>query len=120
MEQAITATWAELLAAAVVVAIIAVGVIWALIGIYFNDLKRSHGVMQTELDGVRFAATNLAVAITEMKASMSTLAGGMTESLNGMDRLRGDVDLLNSNVARIATFLGHLAATPPSFPPDLK
>jgi hypothetical protein len=120
MEQAVTATWGELLAGASAVTIVVAGVIWAVIGVFFNDLKRNYRIMQTQLDGVHFAINNLTVSVAEMKASLPTLVGGINEGLNGMEKLRGDVDLVNANVARIATFLGHLAATPPSFPSDLK
>ena len=111
MEQAVTATWGELLAGASALGIILVGVIWAAIGV--NGLKRNCRIMQTQLD-------DLTVSVAEMKASMSTLAGGINKELNGIEKLRGDVDLMNGNVARITTFLGHLAATPPSFPSDLR
>jgi hypothetical protein len=120
MEQAVTATWGELLAGASAVTIIIVGAIWAVIGAFFSDLKRNYRIMQTQLDGVHFAINSLTVSVAEMKASMPTLVGRISEGLNGMEKLRGDVDLVNANVARIATFLGHLAATPPSFPSDLK
>ena len=120
MEQAITAAWAELLAGAFAVTIIIVGGIWAVIGAYFNDLKRIYRDHASQLDGVYFAINSLTVSVAEMKSSMPTLASGITEGLNGVERLRGDIDLVNANVARIATFLGHLGATPPSFPSDLR
>jgi hypothetical protein len=120
MEQAITATWGELLAGASAVAVIIVGMIWGVISATFNDLKRNYRIMQTQLDGLHFAINGLTVSVAEMKASMPPLVSGMNEGLNDIEKLRGDVDLVNGNVARIATFLGHLAATPPSFPSDLK
>jgi hypothetical protein len=120
MEQAVTATWGELLAGASAATIIIAGVIWAVIGVFFNDLKRNYRIMQTQLDGVHFAINGLTVSVAELKASMPALVSGMNDGLDGIEKLRGDVDLMNGNVARIATFLGHLAATPPSFPSDLK
>ena len=120
MEQAVTATCGELFAGASAVTIIIVGVLWAVIGALFSDLKRNYRIMQTQLDGVHFAINNLTISVAEMKASLPTLVSRINEGLNGMEKLRGDVDLVNANVARIATFLGHLAATPPSFPSDLK
>jgi hypothetical protein len=111
MEQAVAATWGELSAGASALAIIIVGVIWAAIGV--NDLKKNYRIMQTQLD-------DLTVAVAEMKASMLPLVGGTNEVRNNLERLRGDIDLVSGNVARVATFLGHLAATPPSFPSDLK
>ena len=120
MEQAITGAWTELLTGASAVTIIVVGAIWAVIGAYFNDLKRNYRITQTQLDGVHFAINNLTSSLAEVKATMQTLASGITKGLNGIEKLRADVDLASGNVARIATFLGHLAATPPSFPSDLK
>jgi hypothetical protein len=116
MEQAVTATWTELLAGASAVTIIIV----AVIGVFFNDLKRNHRIMQTQLDGTQFAIHDLTASVAEVKASMSTLASGINKGLNEIEKLRGDVDLMNGDVARIATFLSHLAATPPSFPSDLR
>jgi hypothetical protein len=120
MEQAIAATWSELLAGASVLTIIIVGAIWAVMSLYFIHLKRNYGSLQTQVDGMHFAIDNLTASVAEMKTSMPTLASGITEGLNRMEKLRSDVDLVNADVARIATFLSHLAATPPSFPSDLR
>ena len=120
MEQTFTATWSELLAGASVVTILIVGAISAVMSAYFNHLKRNYGSLQTQLDGVHFAINSLTASIAEMKTSTPTLASGITEGLNRMEKLRSDVDLVNADVARIATFLSHLAATPPSFPSDLR
>ena len=120
MEQAITAAWAELLAGASAITVVIVGGIWAILAAYFNDLKRNYRIMQTQLDGAHFAINSLTASVAEIKASMPTLASGITEGFNGVEKLHGDVDLVNANVARIATFLSHLAATPPSFPSDLR
>jgi hypothetical protein len=117
MEQVVTVTWAELLAGASAIIVIIVGVIWAA-GV--SDLKRNYKIMQTQLDGLDFAINNLTVSVAEMKASIPTVASGINKGLKEMEKLRVDVDLVNGNVARITTFLGHLAATPPSFPSDLR
>ena len=117
MEQIVTATWAELLAGVSAVTIIIVGATWAIMSTHF---KRNYGSLQTQLEGVHFAINSLTASVAEMKTSMPTLASGITEGLNRMEKLRSDVDLVNADVARIATFLSHLAATPPSFPSDLR
>jgi hypothetical protein len=113
MEQTVTATWAELLAGGSAI-IVVVGVIWAAVGV--NVLKRNNKIMQTQLDGLDFAINNLTVSVAEMRVSMPTVASGINKGLKEIEKLRADVDLVNGNVARITTFLGHLAATPPSFP----
>jgi hypothetical protein len=71
------------------------------------------------MDGVHIAIDNVAVSLAEMKAAMPDLVNGQGEILDGVDKLRGEVETVGSNVARMATFLGHLAGTPPSFPSDL-
>jgi hypothetical protein len=110
-------TWSELFAIACAGTILMVGAIWAIMRAYFNQLKRS---LQTQLEGLHFTINSLAAAVTDMKTSNTVLASGITEGLNRIEKLRSDVDFVNGNVARIATLLGHLAATPPSFPPDLR
>jgi hypothetical protein len=77
MERAVTATWTELLAGASAVTIIIVAVISVVIGVFFNNLKRNHRKTQTQLDGTQFVINDLTASVAEMKASMSTLAGGI-------------------------------------------
>jgi|GEM_PF-5829996 len=119
MEQAVSATWGELLAGAVGVAVIIVGGMWAVVGVFLNDLKRDYRTMRTQMDGVHIAINSLAASLAEVKASMSPLVSDLQEMRDDIDKLRGEVDAVSGNVARIATFLGHLAGTPPSFPSDL-
>jgi len=119
MEQTVSATWTELLAGAAAIAIIIVGGMWAVIGVFLSDLRRDYRIMRTQMDGVHIAITSLAVALGEMKASIAPLVNGLNEMHDDIDKLRGEVDAVNSNVARITTFLAHLAGTPPSFPADL-
>ncbi|MGB6747952.1 MAG: hypothetical protein WBE51_08060 [Xanthobacteraceae bacterium] len=116
MEQILSATWTELLAGAAAGAVIIVGGIWAVVGVLLSDLKRDCRTMRTQMNGVHIAIDSFAVSLAEMKAD---LANGQGEILDGMDKLRGEVETIGSNVARITTFLGHLAGTPPSFPSDL-
>jgi hypothetical protein len=120
MEQVLTATWSELLAGASVVTILIVGAIWAVMSAYSNHLKRNYGSLQAQLDRLHFAINSLTASVAEMKTSMPTLASGITEGLNRIEKLRSNVHFVNGNVARMATLLGHLAATPPSFPSDLR
>ncbi len=119
MEQTLSASWAELLAGAAAGAVIIVGGIWAVVGVLLSDLKRDYRTMRTQMDGVHIAINSFAVSLAEMKASIPDLVNGQGEMLDGMDKLRGEVEMVSSNVARITTFLGHLAGTPPSFPPGL-
>jgi hypothetical protein len=119
MEQTVSATWTELLAGAAAIAIIIVGGMWAVIGVFLSDLRRDYRIMRTQMDGVHIAINSLAVALGEMKASIAPLVNGLNEMHDDIDKLRGEVDAVNSNVARITTFLAHLAGTPPSFPADL-
>jgi hypothetical protein len=127
----INMTWAELLAGAAAVIIIIVGGIWAVIGVILNDLKSDYRIMRTQIDGVHIAINSLTIAVAEMKTSMSILESGLKEVLGDIDKLRseisndmgglrGEVEALNSNVARITNFLAHLAGTPSSFPSDLR
>jgi uncharacterized protein YoxC len=119
MEQTVSATWTELLAGAAAIAVIIVGGMWAVIGVFLSDLKRDYRIMRTQMDGVHIAINSLAVALGEMKASIAPLVNGLNEMHDDIDKLRGEVDAVNSNVARITKFLAHLAGTPPSFPADL-
>jgi hypothetical protein len=112
----LSATWAEVLAGAAAGAVIIVGGIWAVVGVLLSDLKRDYRTMRTQMNGVHIAIDSFAVSLAEMKAD---LANGQGEILDGVDKLRGEVETIGSNVARITTFLGHLAGTPPSFPSDL-
>ena len=112
----LSATWAEVLAGAAAGAVIIVGGIWAVVGVLLSDLKRDYRTMRTQMNGVHIAIDSFAVQLAEMKAD---LTNGQGEILDGMDKLRGEVETIGSNVARITTFLGHLAGTPPSFPSDL-
>lgn len=119
MEQTLSATWAELLAGAAAGAVIIVGGIWAVVGVLLSDLKRDYRTMRTQMDGVHIAINSLAVSLAEMKAAMPDLVNGQGEILDGMDKLRGEVETVSGNIARITKFLAHLAGTPPSFPSDL-
>ncbi len=119
MEQTVSATWIELLAGAAAIAVIIVGGMWAVIGVFLSDLKRDYRIMRTQMDGVHIAINSLAVALGEMKASIAPLVNGLNEMHDDIDKLRGEVDAVNSNVARITKFLAHLAGTPPSFPANL-
>jgi hypothetical protein len=119
MEQTLSATWIEVLAGAAAGAVIIVGGIWAVVGVLLSDLKRDYRTMRMQMDGVHIAIDNVAVSLAEMKAAMPDLVDGQGEILDGVDKLRGEVETVGSNVARMATFLGHLAGTPPSFPSDL-
>ncbi len=119
MEQTLSATWTELLAGAAAGAVIIVGGIWAVVGAMLSDLKRDYRTMRTQMDGVHIAINSLAVSLAEVKASMPDLVNGQGEMLDGMDKLRGEVETIGGNLARITTFLAHLAGTPASFPPDL-
>ena len=119
MEQTLSGTWIEVLAGAAAGAVIIVGGIWAVVGVLLSDLKRDYRTMRMQMDGVHIAIDNVAVSLAEMKAAMPDLVNGQGEILDGVDKLRGEVETVGSNVARMATFLGHLAGTPPSFPSDL-
>jgi uncharacterized membrane protein len=119
MEQTVSAPWAVLLAGAAVVAIIIIGGMWAVIGIFLRDLKRDYRGMRTQMDGVHIAINSLAVSLAELKATVTPLTTGLNGMREDIDRLRVEVDVVSGNVARIAKFLGHLAGTPPSFPSDL-
>jgi hypothetical protein len=119
MEQTVSAPWAVLLAGAAIVAIIIIGGMWAVIGIFLRDLKRDYRVMRTQMDGVHIAINSMAVSLAELKATVTPLTTGINGMREDIDRLRVEVDLVSGNVARIAKFLGHLAGTPPSFPSDL-
>jgi hypothetical protein len=119
MEQTVSAPWAVLLAGAAIVAIIIIGGMWAVIGIFLRDLKRDYRVMRTQMDGVHIAINSMAVSLAELKATVTPLTTGINGMREDIDRLRVEVDVVSGNVARIAKFLGHLAGTPPSFPSDL-
>lgn len=119
MEQALHATWVELAAGAAAGAVIIVGGIWAVVGAMLGDLKRDYRTMRTQMDGVHIAINSLAASVAEMKASMPDLVNGQNEMLDGMDRLRGDVETASGNLDRITKFLAQLAGRPASFPPDL-
>jgi hypothetical protein len=119
MEQTVSAPWAVLLAGAAIVAIIIIGGMWAVIGIFLRDLKRDYRIMRTQMDGVHIAINSMAVSLAELKATVTPLTSGINGMREDIDRLRVEVDVVSGNVARIAKFLGHLAGTPPSFPPDL-
>jgi hypothetical protein len=119
MEQTVSAPWAVLLAGAAIVAIIIIGGMWAVIGIFLRDLKRDYRVMRTQMDGVHIAINSMAVSLAEMKATVTPLTIGINGMREDIDRLRVEIDVVSGNVARIAKFLGHLAGTPPSFPSDL-
>lgn len=119
MEQTVSAPWAVLLAGAAIVAIIIIGGMWAVIGIFLRDLKRDYRVMRTQMDGVHIAINSLAVSLAELKATVTPLTTGLNGMREDIDRLRVEVNVVSGNVARIAKFLGHLAGTPPSFPSDL-
>jgi hypothetical protein len=119
MEQTVSAPWAVLLAGAAIVAIIIIGGMWAVIGIFLRDLKRDYRVMRAQMDGVHIAINSLAVSLAELKATVTPLTTGLNGMREDIDRLRVEVDVVSGNVARIAKFLGHLAGTPPSFPSDL-
>jgi hypothetical protein len=120
MEQAVTATWAELLAGASAITIFVVGGTWAVIGVFVKNLQSDYRIMQSQEREVQVALNSLAISIAEIKASVPTVVGGVSEMLDTLDRLRGEVNIVEDNIARIKTFLGHLAGTPPSFPSDLK
>jgi hypothetical protein len=119
MEQTVSAPWAVLLAGAAIVAIIIIGGMWAVIGIFLRDLKRDYRGMRTQMDGVHIAINSLAVSLAELKATVTPLTTGLNGMREDIDQLRVEVDVVSGNVARIAKFLGHLAGTPPSFPSDL-
>jgi hypothetical protein len=119
MEQTVSAPWAVLLAGAAIVAVIIIGGMWAVIGIFLRDLKRDYRGMRTQMDGVHIAINSLAVSLAELKATVTPLTTGLNGMREDIDRLRVEVDVVSGNVARIAKFLGHLAGTPPSFPSDL-
>ncbi|MFZ0528081.1 MAG: hypothetical protein WA776_05165 [Xanthobacteraceae bacterium] len=123
MEQTLSATfsasWAELLAGAAAGAVIIVGGIWAVVGAMLGDLKRDYRTMRTQMDGVHIAINSLAVSLADVKAAMPDLVNGQGEMLDGMDKLRGEIETVSGNLARITKFLAHLAGTPASFPPDL-
>ena len=119
MEQTVSAPWAVLLAGAAIVAVIIIGGMWAVIGIFLRDLKRDYRVMRAQMDGVHIAINSLAVSLAELKATVTPLTTGINGMREDIDRLRVEVDVVSGNVARIAKFLGHLAGTPPSFPSDL-
>jgi hypothetical protein len=119
MEQTVSAPWAVLLAGAAIVAIIIIGGMWAVIGIFLRDLKRDYRVMRTQMDGVHIAINSMAVSLAELKATVAPLTNGINGMREDIERLRVEVDVVSGNVARIAKFLGHLAGTPPSFPSDL-
>ena len=119
MEQTVSAPWAVLLAGAAIVAIIIIGGMWAVIGIFLRDLKRDYRIMRTQMDGVHIAINSMAVSLAELKATVTPLTTGINGMREDIERLRVEVDVVSGSVARIAKFLGHLAGTPPSFPPDL-
>ena len=119
MEQTVSAPWAVLLAGAAIVAIIIIGGMWAVIGIFLRDLKRDYRIMRTQMDGVHIAINSMAVSLAELKATVMPLTSGINSMREDIERLRVEVDVVSGNVARIAKFLGHLAGTPPSFPSDL-
>jgi hypothetical protein len=119
MEQTVSAPWAVLLAGAAIVAIIIIGGMWAVIGIFLRDLKRDYRIMRTQMDGVHIAINSMAVSLAELKATVTPLTTGINGMREDIERLRVEVDVVSGNVARIAKFLGHLAGTPPSFPSDL-
>jgi hypothetical protein len=119
MEQTVSAPWAVLLAGAATVAIIIIGGMWAVIGIFLRDLKRDYRIMRTQMDGVHIAINSMAVSLAELKATVTPLTNGINGMREDIERLRVEVDVVSGNVARIAKFLGHLAGTPPSFPSDL-
>jgi hypothetical protein len=120
MQQAVTATWVELLAGASAITIFMIGGTWAVIGVFVKNLQSDYRIIQTQEREVQVALNSLAISVAEMKASMPTVVGGLTEMLDSLDKLRGEVNIVEDNIARIKTFLGHLAGTPPSFPSDLK
>jgi hypothetical protein len=111
--------WPVFLAGAAAFAIIVVGGMWAVIGIFLRDLKRDHAAMRTQMDGVHIAINSLAVSLADLRATVSPLTSGLNKMHENIDKLHVDVDAVSGNVARIAKFLGHLAGTPPSFPSDL-
>ncbi len=119
MEQILTASWAELLAGAAAGAVIIVGGFWAVAGVMLSDLKRDYRTMRTQMDGVHIAINSLAVSLADVKAAMPDLVNGQGEMLDGMDRLRGDVETVSGNLDRVTNFLAQLAGRPPSFPSDL-
>jgi hypothetical protein len=113
------AFWPVFLAGAAAVAIIIVGGMWAVIGIFLRDLRRDYAIMRTQMDGVHIAINSLAVSLAELRATVSPLVNGLNKMHEDIEKLRVDVDAVSGNVGRIAKFLGHLAGTPPSFPSDL-
>jgi fumarate reductase subunit D len=113
------AFWPLFLAGAAVVAIIIVGGMWAVIGIFLRHLRRDYAIMRTQMDGVHVAINSLAVSLAELRATVSPLINGLNKMHEDIEKLRVDVDSVSGNVARIAKFLGHLAGTPPAFPSDL-
>ncbi|MFY9839590.1 MAG: hypothetical protein WAK55_24590 [Xanthobacteraceae bacterium] len=119
MDQTVSAPWGVLLAGAAIVAIIIIGGMWAVIGIFLRDLKRDYRIMRTQMDGVHIAINSMAVSLAELKATVMPLNTGINGMREDIERLRVEVDVISGNVARIAKFLGHLAGTPPSFPSDL-
>ena len=119
MDQTVSAPWGALLAGAAIVAIIIIGGMWAVIGIFLRDLKRDYRIMRTQMDGVHIAINSMAVSLAELKATVMPLTSGINSMREDIERLRVEVDVVSGNVARIAKFLGHLAGTPPSFPSDL-
>lgn len=119
MEQTVSATWIELLAGIATFAIIIVGGVWAVVSVFLGDLKRDYRIMRTQMDGVHIAINSLGATVAELKASMGPIAGGLSEMLADLDKLRSEVDTVNGYVASITNFLGQLAGRPPSFPADL-
>ena len=119
MDQTVSAPRGVLLAGAAIVAIIIIGGMWAVIGIFLRDLKRDYRIMRTQMDGVHIAINSMAVSLAELKATVMPLTSGINSMREDIERLRVEVDVVSGNVARIAKFLGHLAGTPPSFPSDL-
>ncbi len=120
MEQTVTATWGELLAGASALTIFMVGGTWAVMGVFVKNLQGNYRIMQTQVREAQVAINGLAISVAEMKTSIPTIVGGQNEMLDSLDKLHSVVDAVGDNVARITTFLGHLAGTPPSFPSDLK
>ena len=113
------AAWPVFLAGAGAVAIIIVGGMWAVVGIFLHDLKRDYAAMRTQMDGVHIAINSLAVSLAELRATVSPFINGLNKMNEDINKLHVDVDAVSGNIARIAKFLGHLAGAQPSLPSDL-
>jgi hypothetical protein len=119
MEQTVSVTWAELLAGAAGFAIMIVGSVWAVIGAAMNNFERENRMTLTQMERVYGGINGLGASLADLKVVIAHIARELNATRDDLDKLRAEVDTVNANVARITTFLGHLAGTPPSFPRGL-